>query len=165
MPPGLLVWLLLIPLRGQEPRQKQAVIPDWGRWKLYMSATIQVTPPVYLVGKKIACWRCAASMPVVAIIVESFDPTGDGEGESIVLSEIVELPEELRKFLAFCKKLSPKGYASVWMIALRITSSGAGRLNQISNERAPWCRSMDRPFATRAPALRPSSMRRESPVA
>jgi len=31
VPPGLLAWLLLIPLRGQEPCQKQAVIPDWGR--------------------------------------------------------------------------------------------------------------------------------------
>jgi len=31
VPSGLLARLLLIPLRGQEPRQKQAVIPDWGR--------------------------------------------------------------------------------------------------------------------------------------
>jgi len=31
VPSGLLAWLLLIPLRGQKPCQKQAVIPDWGR--------------------------------------------------------------------------------------------------------------------------------------
>ena len=34
---GLLAWLLLTPLRGQEPRQKQAVIPDRGRWENNMS--------------------------------------------------------------------------------------------------------------------------------
>jgi len=31
VPSGPLAWLLLIPLRGQEPCQKQAVIPDRGR--------------------------------------------------------------------------------------------------------------------------------------
>jgi len=31
VPSGLLAWLLLVPLRGQKPCQKQAVIPDWGR--------------------------------------------------------------------------------------------------------------------------------------
>jgi len=31
VPAELLAWLLLIPLRGQKPCQKQAVIPDWGR--------------------------------------------------------------------------------------------------------------------------------------
>ena len=31
IPSGLLSCLLLIPLRGQEPRQKQVAIPDRGR--------------------------------------------------------------------------------------------------------------------------------------
>jgi len=31
VPSGLLAWLLLIPLRGQKPCPKQAVIPEWGR--------------------------------------------------------------------------------------------------------------------------------------
>jgi len=31
VPAGLSAWLLLIPLRGQEPCRKQAAIPDWGR--------------------------------------------------------------------------------------------------------------------------------------
>ena len=31
MPSALLSWLLLIPLRGQEPRQKQVVIRHRGR--------------------------------------------------------------------------------------------------------------------------------------
>jgi len=32
IPSGLLACLLLVPLRGQETRQKQVAIPDWGRW-------------------------------------------------------------------------------------------------------------------------------------
>lgn len=31
VPPGLLAWLLLIPLRGQKPCQKQAAVGDRGR--------------------------------------------------------------------------------------------------------------------------------------
>jgi hypothetical protein len=31
IPSGLLTYFLLIPLRGQEARQKQVAIPDWGR--------------------------------------------------------------------------------------------------------------------------------------
>ena len=44
-----------------------------------------------------------------------------------------------------------------------MASIGAGRLNQISNERAPWCSSMLSPFAERAPAALASIIKREVP--
>lgn len=57
---------------------------------------LNVDSPLYLASTTIGCWKCGASMSVVALIapkVEGFD------GEICMLSNIEELPDRIRDFI------------------------------------------------------------------
>ena len=79
---------------------------------------LTIDPPVYLIGKMYACWRCGAKMPVVAILAPQVEGT---EGEICILSEITELPEAILAYiqgrvptfkLQFSKTIGQKYFAS-----------------------------------------------------
>jgi hypothetical protein len=46
---------------------------------------IKIYPPWYIIGRKIVCWRCETSMPVIALLAPKIDDTEDQVG---VLTEI-----------------------------------------------------------------------------
>ena len=50
---------------------------------------LEIRPPLYLIGKKIECWRCNSRMSVVAILATTVDGTDD---EICVLSNILNIP-------------------------------------------------------------------------
>ena len=56
----------------------------------------RINPPVYLACAAIACWRCGAKMPAVAIIAPNVP---DAQGESCILSDIGSLPGPMRMFI------------------------------------------------------------------
>lgn len=62
---------------------------------------MQIRPPVYLVSKTIACWKCREDMPAVAIIAPNVFKE---DGQVCILSNIQSLPENL---LMFIKKRFP----------------------------------------------------------
>jgi len=49
-------------------------------------------PPLYLIGKKIYCWRCDSKMPVVTLLAPHVE---NAESEICLLSDIVELPKDV----------------------------------------------------------------------
>ncbi|MBC8179523.1 hypothetical protein H8E88_00205 [candidate division KSB1 bacterium] len=57
---------------------------------------IQLDPPLHLIGGETFCWRCGASMPVVAILCENADAEDEGP---FILSNIAELPHELSTYV------------------------------------------------------------------
>lgn len=57
---------------------------------------ITVTPPLYLVGKKVACWRCGKLMPVVTLVAPHVEEL---YGEVSILSNIQEAPSEVLSFM------------------------------------------------------------------
>jgi hypothetical protein len=52
--------------------------------------------PLYLVGKKIGCWRCDTVMPVIALLAPKIDETEDQVG---ILSGIEYIPKEVLNFI------------------------------------------------------------------
>ena len=67
---------------------------------------LKVLPPLYLVGKKIDCWKCGARMPAVALVAPNVEGMYDGEDEDggendeiCVLSDIVKLPTNVLEYL------------------------------------------------------------------
>jgi hypothetical protein len=53
---------------------------------------LKISPPIYMVGMKIGCWRCGERMPVVALLA----PTVEGADDQVcVLSDVVALPKDL----------------------------------------------------------------------
>ena len=56
----------------------------------------QLDPPIHLVVGETGCWRCGASMPVVAILCENVESPEEGP---YILSDTVELPQELMVFI------------------------------------------------------------------
>jgi len=77
-----------------------------------------IDPPVYLIGKMYACWRCGGKMPVVAILAPKVEET---EGQICILSEITELPEDVLAYiqgrvptfiLKFSKTIGQKYFAN-----------------------------------------------------
>ena len=61
----------------------------------------RINPPLYMIGKKISCWRCEAIMPVIALLAPKIDNVEDQIG---VLSGIDYIP---RKVLSFIQKKVP----------------------------------------------------------
>ena len=53
---------------------------------------IKVSPPLYLIGMKVPCWRCNSRMPVVALLAPQVAGT---DGQVCVLSNIEQLPQEI----------------------------------------------------------------------
>src|SRR5262245_23014285 len=74
---------------------------------------LTIDPPLYLIGKMYACWRCGAKMPVVAILAPKVEGTA---GEICRLSGITELPEAILAYIirAVCeitfRRVSKTGY-------------------------------------------------------
>ena len=56
------------------------------------TSIFQINPPLYLVGKKIWCWRCENKMSVVAILAPHVEDT---ENQVCLLTDIVQLPEDV----------------------------------------------------------------------
>ena len=57
---------------------------------------LKISPPLYMIGKKVHCWRCGAKMPVIALLAPHVD---DGYDEVYIISGIEKLPEEVRSFI------------------------------------------------------------------
>ncbi len=57
---------------------------------------ITINPPLYMIGRKIACWRCEARMPVIALLAPKIDNTEDQVG---ILTGIEHLPGEILRFI------------------------------------------------------------------
>ncbi len=57
---------------------------------------MKIYPPLYMIGRKIPCWRCETSMPVIAILAPKIDDTEDQVG---VLTGIENLPENILRFI------------------------------------------------------------------
>jgi hypothetical protein len=64
---------------------------------------LKISPPLYLVGKKIDCWKCGARMPAVALVATNVEGVYDGEEseeeEVCILIDIVRLPKFVIKYL------------------------------------------------------------------
>ena len=79
---------------------------------------LQISPPLFLIGKKIWCWRCQTKMSVVAILAPHVEDT---ENQVCLLSDIVELPKDVLSYiqkrvptfkLKFSKTVGQKYYAN-----------------------------------------------------
>ncbi len=57
---------------------------------------IQLAPPIHLVAGESDCWRCRATMPVVAILCGNIEAPDEGP---YILSNTEELPPELTRFI------------------------------------------------------------------
>lgn len=66
-----------------------------------MNDQLIISPPLYLMGKKIYCWRCDAKMTVVTLLAPHVAET---ENEVCVLSDVQRLPAHV---LAFIQKRVP----------------------------------------------------------
>ena len=80
--------------------------------------TTRIDPPLYFASTTIACWRCGADMPAVAIIAPNVPGT---EGSVCILSDILSLPGGVRAFiqkrfptfkLTYSKTIRSKYYAN-----------------------------------------------------
>ena len=65
---------------------------------------LKVSPPLYLVGKKIDCWKCGARISAVALVAQRVDGINNDEDvsedeEVYVLTDIVALPPIILKYL------------------------------------------------------------------
>ena len=78
----------------------------------------QLDPPIYLVTGESGCWRCGATMSVVAILCENVETPDEGP---YILSNTTELPHELITFiqrrcptyrLTYSKTVGGKYYAN-----------------------------------------------------
>jgi hypothetical protein len=56
----------------------------------------ELAPPLYLVAGETGCWRCGATMPVVAVLCENLESPDEGP---YILSNTAELPGELTAFI------------------------------------------------------------------
>ena len=57
---------------------------------------LTINPPLYMIGKKVHCWRCDTKMPVVALLAPHIE---DGYDEVCIISGIEKLPEKVRSFI------------------------------------------------------------------
>lgn len=53
---------------------------------------LEVSPPLYLLGMKVPCWRCNSRMPVVTLLAPR---VADTENQVCVLSNIERIPQEI----------------------------------------------------------------------
>ena len=57
---------------------------------------LKINPPLYMIGLKTSCWRCGATMPVIALLAPKVDDTED---QVCILSNIDFIPEEVLSFI------------------------------------------------------------------
>lgn len=55
---------------------------------------MKIHKPLFMVGKKIPCWKCTTTMSVIALIAPNTEGL-DCENEVCILCSITDLPEEL----------------------------------------------------------------------
>lgn len=57
---------------------------------------LTVSPPIYMVGMKIGCWKCGQRMPAIALVA----PLVEGADDDVcVLCDIVDLPQEILSYV------------------------------------------------------------------
>jgi hypothetical protein len=57
---------------------------------------LKINPPLYMIGRKISCWRCGSRMSVIALLAPKVDDTED---QVCVLSGIENIPEKILSFI------------------------------------------------------------------
>lgn len=57
---------------------------------------LKINPPLYMIGKKVQCWRCGARMPVIALLAPNVENSYD---EVCIISEIEVMPDKIRAFI------------------------------------------------------------------
>lgn len=57
---------------------------------------LKIDPPIFLIGKKIWCWRCNSKMSAVTILAPCVEDT---DNQICILSDIVELPEKVCSYI------------------------------------------------------------------
>ncbi len=57
---------------------------------------LKISPPLYMIGKKVPCWRCGSKMPVITLLAPHVE---NGHDEVYIISGIEKLPEEVRSFI------------------------------------------------------------------
>lgn len=57
---------------------------------------LKVSLPLYLIGKKVSCWRCDSRMPVVALLAPH---VADSDGQVYRLSNIEKMPRDILLFI------------------------------------------------------------------
>jgi len=58
--------------------------------------SLTISPPIYMVGMKIGCWRCGETMPMIAFSAPSVEGADD---HVVVLSDVVALPKVVLGYL------------------------------------------------------------------
>jgi hypothetical protein len=57
---------------------------------------LKIRAPLYLIGKKIECWRCESRMSAVALLAPNVDGT---ENEVCILSNVQHLPDNVLSYV------------------------------------------------------------------
>jgi len=58
--------------------------------------SLKISPPLYMVGMKIHCWKCQGRMPVIALLAPKIEDTED---EICILSDIEGLPKDVLSYI------------------------------------------------------------------
>ena len=58
--------------------------------------SLQIEPPLYMIGMKIACWRCQARMAVIAFLAPH---VANADGQVCVLGHIQNMPPDVMAFV------------------------------------------------------------------
>ncbi|SDU63860.1 hypothetical protein [Desulfobacula phenolica] len=56
----------------------------------------KIKPPLYMIGKKVHCWRCDTKMPVIALLAPHIE---NGYDEVYTISGIEKMPVNIRSFI------------------------------------------------------------------
>jgi hypothetical protein len=57
---------------------------------------LEVSPPLYLMGMKVPCWRCNSRMPVITLLAPH---VADTENQVCVLSNIERIPQKILRII------------------------------------------------------------------
>jgi hypothetical protein len=57
---------------------------------------LKVLPPLYMIGKKVHCWKCGTKMPVISLLAPNVEDTDDSV---CILSGIQDLPEQIYLYI------------------------------------------------------------------
>lgn len=57
---------------------------------------LKIKPPLYMIRKKVYCWRCGQKMPVIALLAPHIE---DSYNEVYTISNIKKMPDNVRFFI------------------------------------------------------------------
>ena len=57
---------------------------------------LKINPPLYVIGKKVYCWRCRKKMPAIALLAPHVENAYD---EVYTISNITWMPDDVRSFI------------------------------------------------------------------